>query len=411
MPSNAHPPHPSPSAPTMQGIVVPRVLGRVNGSAPGPSVVAIGGLHGNEPAGALAIARVFAQLEGRSLEHVSGTFIGLSGNIKALAKNQRYLREDLNRVWLPERIAQAREAAAPLEDEDEELAALDRELTKASETARGTLVVFDVHSVSGPGKAFVTLDDTLANRALAFRIPSPCVLGLEEELRGTLTDYLVSQGVTSFGFEAGQLYDPRSVDRAEAAVWVLLEAAGVLVSGQWPEVSRSRRLLEEDRGSLPAVVEVRHRHAILTGEAFQMKPGFASFQHVRKHELLATSARGTVAAPFDALMLMPLYQGQGSDGFFLVRPVHPLWLQVSSFLRTLPFRRLLGWLPGVRKHPDEPGCFLVDTRRARWFALQVFHILGFKRRGFVDHGLVMSPRDPYYSPRRDDSVSPVGRGR
>ncbi len=382
-----------PDAPGPQGIVVSRVLGRVRGVADGPTVVAVGGVHGNEPAGAIALARVFAQLDGRGVEHIAGTFVGLAGNIKALARNQRYLRHDLNRIWLPDRIAQVRAASIPLEDEDEELAALDRELSDAMSYARGPCVVFDLHSVSGPGKAFVTLDDTLANRALAFRIPSPCVLGLEEELRGTLTDYLVSRGVTSFGFESGQLYDPRSIDRAEAAVWIMLDATGILRPGRWPEVPRARRLLEDDRGPLPAVVEVRHRHVIAAGDAFRMNPGFSSFQHVRRNEPLASSAHGTICAPFDGLMLMPLYQGQGSDGFFLVRPVHPLWLRASSFLRALPMHGLLAWLPGVTKHPDEAGSFIVDTRKARWLALQIFHLLGFKRSGRMAHGLVMRPRD------------------
>jgi hypothetical protein len=55
-------------------------------------------------------------------------------------------------------------------------------------------------------------------------------------------------------------------------------------------------------------------------------------------------------------------------------------------------RGVLGWLPGVSRHPSEAGGYLVDTCRARWLALQIFHLLGFKRRGRLPHGLVMSPR-------------------
>ena len=380
-----------PASASSPGIHVPRVFGRLSG-APGPTLIVVGGLHGNEPAGAIALARIFARLREHDGSGITGTFVGLAGNVKALACNQRYLREDLNRIWLPERIARVRAATGRLEDEDEELAELDRELTRARSEAQGRVVVFDVHSVSGPGPAFVTLDDTLSNRALAFRIPSPCVLGLEEELRGTLTDYFVGAGVTSFGFESGQLYDPMSADRAEAAVWIVLEAVGVLPEGQWPEVARSRRLLEQHTGSLPAVVEVRHRQAITPVDQFRMKPGFTSFQTIREGEHLASSARGPVTAPCDGLILMPLYQGQGSDGFFIVRPVHRVWLSVSSFARRLPVHRLLTWFPGVTVHPDDARSFVVDTRRARWLALQFFHLLGFKRQGRTAHGLVMSPR-------------------
>jgi hypothetical protein len=89
---------------------------------------------------------------------------------------------------------------------------------------------------------------------------------------------------------------------------------------------------------------------------------------------------------------MPLYQGQGSDGFFIVRPVHAVWLRVSAIVRRLPVHHLLAWLPGVARHPTLPDSFVIDTHRARWLALQVFHLLGFKRAARLPHALVMTPR-------------------
>jgi succinylglutamate desuccinylase len=351
----------------------------------------VGGLHGNEPAGALALARMFARFAGHDGRGVTGQFIGLAGNIKALAANRRFLREDLNRIWLPDRLARVRGAAGSHDDEDAELAALDREISRARQEASGRFVLFDVHSFSGPGNAFVTLDDTLSNRELAFRIPAPCVLGLEEELRGTLTDHFVSAGVPSFGFESGQLTDPRSVDRAEAAIWITLEAAGVLAGG-WPEVERARRLLADENRSLPPVVEVRYRHAIAPADDFRMRPGCTGFQAIAAGEPLGSSRAGEIKAPCAGLLLMPLYQGQGSDGFFLVRPVRPFWLWLSSFARRLPVQTALDWLPGVSKDPGQAGSYVVDTRKARWLALQIFHLLGYKRRGRLPHGLIMRPR-------------------
>lgn len=373
------------------GIHVPRVFGRMSGS-PGPTLVVIGGLHGNEPAGALALARICARLGGHD-GGVRGDFVGLAGNVKALARNQRYLREDLNRIWLPDRLARVRAPGARLEDEEAELAALDGEVARAIAARRGQVVIVDLHCMSAPGPAFVTFDDTLANRALALRIPSACVLGLEEELHGTLNDYYVRAGLTAFGFEAGQLYDPRSVDRAEAAVWIVLEAMGMLTRAGWPEVERSRQLLATDRGGVPPVLEVRHRHPVTPAQGFRMHPGYTSFQRIRAGEPLAANASGSVVAPFGGLILMPLYQGQGSDGFFIVRPVSRFWLAVSSVVRRLPLRGALAWLPGVRRHETEPGSFVVDTRRARWLAPQLFHLLGFKRSRRLPHGLVMEPRE------------------
>ena len=78
---------------------------------------------------------------------------------------------------------------------------------------------------------------------------------------------------------------------------------------------------------------------------------------------------------------MPLYQDQGEEGFFLVDPVRPFWLRLSERVRPWRLERFLHWLPGVRRHPDQEGAFIIDRRIARWEALQVFHLLGFRRRG------------------------------
>lgn len=385
-------PSPAPSSAHAPGISVPRVLGRLRGRAAGPTLILVGSLHGNEPAGVTALLRVVKDLEDRGAGIVRGDLLALAGNLKALALNRRYLREDLNRIWTPERVARVRAGAGTLEDEDEELAALDGEISRARLSARGPVVLFDVHSMSAEGPAFVMFDDALRNRELALRLPCPSVLGLEEELEGTLTDYCVTEGLTAFGFEAGELYASETIDRAAAAVWMVLDAVGLLEPDRWPQVARARRSLDEDRGTLPAVVAVQYRHPITEALEFRMLPGFTNFQVVVEGQPLASSTSGPVSAPMTGHILMPLYQGQGSDGFFIVRPVHAGWLRVSAIVRRLPVDHLLAWLPGVSRHPTLPGSFVIDTHRARWLALPLFHLLGFKRTARLPHGLVMTPR-------------------
>ena len=50
-----------------------------------------------------------------------------------------------------------------------------------------------------------------------------------------------------------------------------------------------------------------------------MEPGFANIQRTTGGTLLARDGRGEIRAPFDGLVLLPLYQPQGSDGFFYGR--------------------------------------------------------------------------------------------
>src|SRR5689334_15905497 len=86
---------------------VPRCLGAVTGGAVGPTVVVIGGIHGNEPAGVLAAHLVLGELRARSAK-LRGKAIALSGNRLALQHGLRFLDRDLNRNWDPadlERLA------------------------------------------------------------------------------------------------------------------------------------------------------------------------------------------------------------------------------------------------------------------------------------------------------------------
>ncbi len=378
---------------------VPRVLGRLAGDRPGPTLLVVAGAHGNEPAGVEGLQRALERLA--PLRHLlCGEIVGLAGNLQALAEHRRYLAHDLNRTWIPDRLSRIRAGESVFGAEDREVAELDAELRAVVAGVRVSLFFLDLHTTSGQGAAFGVLDDTLPNRGFALEFPVPLVLGLEEELPGTLMQHLSDQGAVSLAVETGQHDDPASADRAEAVVWIALEAAGVLPAGR-PEVTAARRLLAAEQGAAPHVVEVRYRHAIAPEDRFQMKPGFISFQPVAAGQVLGQDRAGRVFAPQPGLLLMPLYQKLGDEGFFLVRPVHPLWLRVSSLLRRLHLERYLHWLPGVRRHPELPESLVVDRRVARWVALEVFHLLGFRRQGRRRaRYLVLSRRAYDQDPRR-----------
>ncbi|HEX2252884.1 MAG TPA: succinylglutamate desuccinylase/aspartoacylase family protein [Thermoanaerobaculia bacterium] len=405
-----------------------RVLGRVQGAVPGPTFLALAGLHGNEPAGVEGTRRVLARLEA-DRTGLRGEVVGLAGNLAALAAGRRYLVHDLNRRWTAETLEQVRRgagslvrtprsgestadalpsseppsagspgrqplAAEALIAEDRELRELDRAFAEVVAAADGPVFVLDLHTTSGGGPSFVVLEDTLPNRRFAMALPAPVVLGLEEELEGTVLGHLTSLGMICAGFEAGGHLDPASIDRAEAALWVALQAAGLLVPGARPEAERAQCRLAAESHHLPPVVDLRHRHAIGPGDRFEMAPGHRSFEPVKEGQTLAWDRRGPVLAPFDGLLLMPLYQPQGDDGYFLVRPVRPAWLRLSALVRRLHLERAMHLLPGVESHPEAPACFRVDRKVARWLALQLFHLLGFRRRGPLGERYLLMCRRP-----------------
>ena len=380
--------------PPAQFLSFPRLLGSYGGDTPGPLVIGIGGMHGNEPAGVFALQDVLHSLRTRRLP-VRGRLLALTGNRAALARGCRYIDEDFNRLWVSERLeGMGKRCAEPTSEEQEQ-----RELLAAIETAlaqrKGPAVFLDLHTTSAEGQPFVVIGDSLPNRRFAFDLQAPVILGLEEQLEGTLLNYLSEQGHVVIGFEGGQHTAPSAVENHTAAIWSVLTTAGCLRPQDVPEPSGSgkpsRRKTPTEQPVCP-VVEIRYHHLIQAGDDFMMEPGFTNFQPVKRGQLLAHDRHGQIRAPESGQILMPLYQGQGADGFFLVRTVRRFWLRLAVWLRHLRLERLLPLLPGVRRHPDHTATLVVEPRIARWFVLEVFHLLGFRKKRQCAGKLLVSRR-------------------
>lgn len=371
----------------------PRLLGQHEGSAPGPTVVAIGALHGNEPGGPAAITAVLDRL-GRERPALAGRFVGLVGNRRALAAGVRHLGRDLNRRWSPEELGAVLAGGRASSPEDLELAELVAAIAPWVAAAREPVVFLDLHSTSAPGSPFVCMADVLRNRPIAFALPIPVLLGIEEAIDGALMGYLTELGHVAVAIEGGQHDDPETARRLEAALWLALVAAGALAADGIADLAAHLALLAAAAEGLPRVLEVRHRHPVHPMDGFQMKPGFRNLDPVERGTLLAADARGEVRAPESGRLLMPLYQRQGEDGFFLSRPVAPFWLRASARLRRWRADRWLAALPGVRRDVEDRDRFVVDPRVARFQTINLFHLLGYRRVRDRGDRLVFSRRRP-----------------
>ncbi len=373
-------------------LVQERALGRVQGALPGPTLICVAGLHGNEPAGVHGVRRVIPRLAARAPE-MRGAFVALAGNLAALSEGRRFVDRDLNRAWTDERILQLREAGSVGElAEDLEQLALLRAIEEVVRARSGTVYVLDLHTTSGPGGIFSAFTDALPQRAFAAHFPVPMIFGLEEQVEGTLLNLLSEQGFVSITVETGQHDEPAAVDRAEAAVWIAVEASGLLPGRLVPEATDARKRLRRDAGHLPRALEMRYRHPLEDGDGFAMDPGYSNFQPVGRGQVIARDARGDIRVEEGALLLMPLYQEQGEDGFFLVREFLPFWMHVSYVLRRIGISRFAHLLPGVRRLDGDEDEVVVDKRVARFFAKQLFHLLGFRQLEDAGSRLVMRRR-------------------
>lgn len=367
------------------------VVGRRSGPA-GPTLVALGSLHGNEPSGVEAMRRVLGELGERGVA-VRGDLLLAAGNISAIEHRVRFIDKDLNRIWTPARVATL--AGHPVTEgspEDREQQELLELLEGAVAAARGPLHFVDLHSSSAPGPPFLTIGDTLRNRRFIRGMTLPVILGLEEQVDGSLLEFLNNHGFVTLGVEAGQHDDPTSADRLEAVLWLTLIAAGTVDARDVPRLPEHRALLRRVSGGVAPVIEVRRRHAIRPGDGFEMLPGFRNFEPIRRGQPLARDREGEILAPEDGLILLPLYQGQGDDGFFVAREVRRVWLSVSAGLRWLGLGSLMPLLPGVRRDPRQPDVLIVDTRVARHYPLEIFHLFGFRKLRQEGDDLVVTRR-------------------
>lgn len=377
-----------------------RVIGTYGGTRPGPTVIAVGGLHGNEPAGTRAIATVCDELQRRGLP-LRGTLVGLRGNLGALAAGRRYVARDLNRRWSAADVARLLCAPDGAQAEDLEQRALLEHFVPWMRAARAPILFLDLHSTSGPGAPFTCMADVLRNRPVALALPVPLILGIEELLDGSLLGYASDLGHSAVAVEGGQNDDPRTEAHHRAALWLALLASGALAPRDVPALGEQRALLAAAARGLPAVVEVRYRHAVAADDEFEMLPGFANFTPLRRGQAVARDRRGAVLAPEDGVMLMPRYQPQGDDGFFVARPVSRVFLALSAVLRRARVDRLVPLLPGVSRHPTLPDHFVADARVARYQVRNVFHLLGYRHERRAAEGWLFARRRPGFRGLRE----------
>jgi len=258
--------------------------------------------------------------------------------------------------------------------------------------AGGPVFALDLHTTSGPGGIFSAFTDSLPQRAFASDFPVPMIFGLEELVDGTLLNLLSENGVVALTVETGQHDEPEAIDRAEAAIWIAIVSAGLLPERLVPEAEKARKLLRGDAGHLPRALEMRHKRDVVPGDGFSMIPGYSNFQPVRAGDRIAEDAEGFVVIDEPGRLLMPLYQEQGEDGFFLVREFPAFWMGVSHVMRRMGLSQLAFWLPGVKRVAGSEDEVIVDKKIARFFARQLFHLLGFRQIEDVGSSFVMRRR-------------------
>ncbi len=308
-----------------------RVIGTYEGKKRGPLLICIGGMHGNEPAGIYAIREVLRMLEVEPFTNpgfvFSGKFVGLVGNLAAVKSKKRFLSKDLNRLLYPSYIQEIRQNDSINHDiEDMELLMLLREIDQQILSYKpAKVVILDLHTTSVTGGIFSIVTNDPESIRIGMSLHAPVVKGMLKGIHGTTMHYFNQKNyglnMVTVTFEAGQHDDPLSVNRAISGIVGTMRAIHCVESKDVETFHDD--LLKHYSENLPKVNHLAYVHRIVPEDRFRMFPNYRNFQLIHKAEIVGMDARGAVVSPVTGYMLMPLYQKQGNDGFFIIREEKP----------------------------------------------------------------------------------------
>ena len=304
-----------------------RIIGRFTGQHRGPLLIGIGGLHGNEPAGIKALEQMFSMLKIEPLTNpqfsFNGRLLGIRGNLRAMKEGKRFIVKDLNRQWSEENIERVLQAPSyTLDSEDQEMKEIIELVRDEIEEYRpDKTIVLDFHTTTAFGGIFCIPTNDPESIRIAAELHAPVITGLLDTVKATSLHYFNTKNfgreMVPICFESGQHNEELSVHRAIAALTNCMRTIGC-VKAEYVE-NRHDSILIEYSKDLPKVAELINKHTIEEGDDFRMEPGYKNFQRVKQGELLARDKNGPIYASADGLILMPLYQKQGNDGFFLIK--------------------------------------------------------------------------------------------
>ena len=289
---------------------------------PGPKLIVLGAVHGNEVGGTRGIERVLAQLDAGALQITRGqvTLLPIT-NPLAYTKKQRMGDRNLNRNLYPNTAPQ---------DYEDRIANVLCPLLSAHD------VLLDLHSFHTPGQPFAMLgpqdnsDDlepfahAAKEEALALRLGPQRIVegwlstyadGVKKRLARTApterahllstdarygvgtTEYMRTQGGWGITLECGQHDDPAAPEVAYQAIVRTLAHLGLTdasVSDPSPAPRDDIKLLK-----LIQVTDRLHAND-------QFAKAWASYDPLKQGELIGTRADGTpIVAPQDGYIVFP----------------------------------------------------------------------------------------------------------
>jgi len=162
-----------------------------------------------------------------------------------------------------------------------------------------------------------TVDNLIASKKhiqwIAIKIP--IITKLFSKVKGSFSQYYNSKNISTIVFEGGAIGDPASIYNHEMGIFRILEKIKIIKKEDVPDFIGKKITTNNDNNTY----KVKYIHQISENDNFLMKPNVTNFQVIKKGEILGYDNNGDVLSPFDGKILMPLYQEQGNEGFYIIQ--------------------------------------------------------------------------------------------
>ena len=278
-------------------------------------IIFIASIHGNETSGSIALKKFFQEVRESNIK-IEGTVIGLIGNMAAAKNNMRYIDCDMNRMWTNNIINSKINNHT---NEKKELLMLKELIDKIiALKKKKNITIIDLHNTSSPNGVF-TIVNNLREKNLANSLKIPTINNLFSKVKGSLAAYYSDKGIASIVFEGGAIGDPASINNHEAGIWKILEKRNFITKNLIPKQAlRNKKEMREFSAKTTGFYEVKYIYKIKEKEDFMMNPNMQNFEKLKKGQSIARNQDGPITVPMNGYLLMPLYQKQGKEGFYII---------------------------------------------------------------------------------------------
>ncbi len=273
-------------------------LWEVTSSAPGLTVLILGGTHGNEETGVALVKQLLQEFEAGTCTLSAGTVLLGIGNPEAVALKVRGVEgRDLNRYFTPAHLIDNFDGS--------ETEARAQELVKICDQAD---VLIDIHSTNKPSIPFIcSRSDAAHERVYRWFSYSTILSDPDYVLAGepaTIDDYMNTQGKVGMCVETGQASDTTALSETVKSVQAILCDLG---------------LLSGPANGEPAVPEEAYvlRTCIRRDErpfSFAEGRGLRSFEPIRRGDVVGFLGEEEVVSDVTGVIVfpkLPEHQGPG----------------------------------------------------------------------------------------------------